>query len=76
MQSRIVKNTDFAPGQLESYKGKIGFMEVEGLNFEVKISGARIRFGHLDFQVIPVNGTGAKWVESHRVELELDTSPF
>jgi hypothetical protein len=76
MQPRIVKNADFAPGQLDSFSGKIGLMDVDGLNFEVRIAGARVRFGHLDFLVTPVNGAGEKWIESHRIDLDATEAPF
>lgn len=75
MQSRIVKNSDFAPGQLDSFIGKVGLMDEGALQFEVEITGARVRFGHLDFLVKPANGKGSKWVESHRIELET-AAPF
>jgi hypothetical protein len=78
MQPRIVKNADFAPGQLDSFTGKTGLMAIDGLNsfqFEVRVIGARVRFGHLDFLVAPVSGSGERWIEAHRVDLD-SASPF
>lgn len=72
-----MKNADFAPGELDSFEGKVGVMEVDELRFDVRITAARIRFGHLDFRITPVDGSGAKWVESHRISLDAEEpAPF
>ena len=40
---------------------------MEGLTVGVKITDVRVRFGHLDLLVKPLNGSGERWVEQHRV---------
>lgn len=54
---------------LETYRDKIGTIAVDDLRIQVKVTDARMRFGHLDLLVTPVSGTGERWIEQHRVEL-------
>lgn len=51
------------------HKGKIGLVTLDELTFGVVIKDVRFRFGHLDYLVEPLNGTGTKWVENHKVQL-------
>jgi len=55
---------------LDSFPGRTGTFEFDGLSFGVKIVKARLRFGHLDLQIAPVVGSGERWVEQHRVILD------
>lgn len=52
---------------LDSYKDRTGTIDVNGLSIGVVIKDARIRYGHLDFLVTPILGTGEKWMENHKV---------
>ena len=70
MHPKIVTKNDVSPDDLQALAGRTGTFELEGLNFGVDILAARIRFGHLDFRVAPRDGSGAKWIESHRVVLD------
>ncbi len=54
---------------LESFRGRRGLASIEDLTVAVEIVDARTRFGHLDFQVRPLAGSGEQWIEQHRVEL-------
>lgn len=54
---------------LDSYKGRVGRFEIDGLSFAVEIIDARLRFGHLDLLIVPKTGAGERWVEQHRVLL-------
>lgn len=51
-------------------RGKIGIVKMDELTFGVIIKDARHRFGHLDYLIEPLNGTGTQWVENHRVEIK------
>jgi hypothetical protein len=42
---------------------------MEGLDVGVKIADVRVRFGHIDYLVKPLNGKGEVWVERHRVKV-------
>ena len=54
---------------LATYRDRQGFIKVDDLRVEVKVTDARLRFGHLDLLVTPVAGSGERWVEQHRVDL-------
>jgi hypothetical protein len=47
--------------------GKTAAMTLDDLTVSVRINDVRTRFGHIDLLVQPVNGSGEKWVERHRV---------
>lgn len=64
----IITKDDLSTG-LDN-KGKIGVVTLDELTFGVIIKDARFRFGHLDYLVEPLNGTGTKWVENHKVEIK------
>jgi|APGre2960657373_1045057.scaffolds.fasta_scaffold00491_17 hypothetical protein len=51
----------------KSLIGKTGLMTLDDLTVGVNITDARVRFGHIDLLVEPINGSGEKWVEKHRV---------
>ena len=55
---------------LDSFPGRTGTFEFDGLSFGVKIVKARLRFGHLDLLIAPTVGNGERWVEQHRVVLD------
>ena len=55
--------------ELKEWIGKTGLLRVdETLLVPVKINDARIRFGHVDYRVVPLdtNGEGWTWIESGR----------
>lgn len=54
---------------LETYKNVPGRIFINDLAIGVTIKQARLRFGHLDLLVTPLNGEGEKWMESHRVSV-------
>ena len=64
------KETTTKP-DLDAYRDKIGMITVDDLLVEVKITDARLRFGHLDLLVTPVSGSGERWVEKHRISVEV-----
>lgn len=39
-----------------------------GLRFRVRVIDARVRFGEVDYLVVPADGIGQKWVASHKVK--------
>ena len=51
----------------KSLIGKTGLMTLDDLTVGVNITDARVRFGHIDLLVEPINGSGEKWVEKHPV---------
>ncbi len=53
----------------ETARGEVGVLSMEGLDVGVKISDVRVRFGHIDYLVKPLNGKGEVWVERHRVQV-------
>lgn len=58
---------------LDSYAGRTGRFEFDGLSFTVNVVKARLRFGHLDLLITPAVGSGERWVEQHRVTLDEQT---
>lgn len=50
-------------------RGKTGIVKLDDLMFGVTIKDARFRFGHLDYLIQPINGSGTQWVENHRVKI-------
>ena len=64
---QIIQKEDLSAGL--SNQGKIGILTFDELSFGVRIKNARFRFGHLDYLVEPLNGSGSRWVESHKVKI-------
>ena len=62
------KKLDNMP-DLDTFPGRNGIMTVDDLSVEVKITDARLRFGHLDLLITPVAGDGEQWVEEARVAM-------
>jgi hypothetical protein len=62
--------SDISEMKPEGLKGEIGILNLESLEVGVKISDVRVRFGHLDLLVKPLNGMGEQWVERHRVTVK------
>lgn len=53
--------------ELKERIGESGWMKMDDtLYVSVKITDARIRFGHVDYLVVPVAGKGRIWIESGR----------
>lgn len=42
-------------------------MDCGDLTVGVYIKDARVRFGHIDLLVTPIEGSGQTWVEKHRL---------
>lgn len=57
-----------------------GTISQDGLTVAVKTIGARVRYGHLDLEVVPVSGSGRRWIERKNIVLmndpALNASPF
>ena len=53
---------------LNNYRNQTGTVTIDGLTVTVTVKDARIRFGHLDLLITPVNGAGEKWMEARRIE--------
>ena len=53
----------------EKYVGKVARLSTEGLEIEVLIKDVSFAFGHHDFLVTPVAGSGEKKVRETRVSL-------
>lgn len=53
---------------LKKYIDQQGLLDVESELFQVpvRIQDARVRFGHVDYFVIPIGGEGGTWIESGR----------
>lgn len=54
----------------KSLIGATGTYEVDELTVGITIKDARVRFGHIDLLVEPIEGSGMQWVEKHRVSVE------
>lgn len=59
---------------LAAYKSLKGKIVENGLEIDVEITDARIRYGHLDLCVTPISGTGTVWVERKNIEIPDDVS--
>jgi len=59
---------------LEAYKGLEGRVTQNNLTVNVKITDARIRYGHLDLCVTPIAGEGTVWVERKNIVIPEDKS--
>lgn len=53
----------------KQYRGKFARVTLEGLEFGVKITDVRKRYGHVDLLVTPRSGEGERWIQSDRVTL-------
>lgn len=68
MPAIIYSRSDGTP-DLAAYRDRVGTLAVDNLTVDVKITDARMRYGHLDLLVTPIAGNGERWVEQHRIEL-------
>ncbi|NQW60606.1 hypothetical protein HQ459_07455 [bacterium] len=57
---------------LAAYKNKKGQIKENNLTINVKILESRVRYGHLDLKVTPLNGEGEVWVERKNILIESD----
>jgi hypothetical protein len=59
---------------LGAYKGLEVFFSVPDTDLVVKafVKDARVRYGHLDLLITPINGSGEKWVERKNVVIKND----
>lgn len=55
---------------LTEYSGRTGTITLDALTVGVQIKEARVRFGHIDLLVTPINGNGERWVESRRIAID------
>jgi hypothetical protein len=39
------------------------------ISFKVQVTAIRMRWGHVDVFIVPVEGKGGKWVDSERVKV-------
>lgn len=44
-------------------------INLSSLSIPVRILDARTRWGRIDFQISPENGSGAVWVESNKIKV-------
>jgi hypothetical protein len=52
---------------LNTYRDTKGTFSIDGLTVGVNIKEARVRFGHIDLLVTPIDGFGERWIESTRI---------
>jgi hypothetical protein len=59
---------------LGAYKGLEVFFGVPDTDLVVKsfVKDARVRYGHLDLLITPIDGSGEKWVERKNVVIKND----
>jgi hypothetical protein len=41
-----------------------------GLKYDVKITDSRLRWGSIDYLIVPVTGSGSRWVAGESVGLK------
>ena len=72
--------TDNGKVDINAYINLEGTITQDGLTVAVKTIGARVRYGHLDLEVVPVAGTGRRWIERKNIVIHedpaTDLSPF
>lgn len=65
---------------INAYINLEGTISQDGLTVAVKTIGARVRYGHLDLEVVPVAGNGRRWIERKNIVINndpaLSASPF
>lgn len=57
--------------ELAKTVGQVGVLRVSGtaLLFEVKVCDARYRYGHLDYLVSPIAGSGETWHQASQITI-------
>jgi hypothetical protein len=55
--------------ELAAILGKVGKYSIHGVVFPVVIMDARKVYGRLDYQVMPLNGSGLAWFAADRITL-------
>ena len=58
---------DIAKVNPKGLSGSSALMDCGELTIGVRIKDARVRFGHIDLLVQPLEGEGEVWVEKHRI---------
>lgn len=43
------------------------YVSGDGLRFRVRVVDARVRFGEVDYLIVPTDGLGEKWVAGNKV---------
>ena len=56
----------------KAYKDCRGYITENNLEYPVVVLSARYRYGHLDLEVTPIGGTGARWVQRTNIRLVSD----
>lgn len=49
---------------------KAEWSDGHGLKYEVTITDCRKRWGETDYLIVPVSGSGCRWVSSYSVKLQ------
>lgn len=66
----------YSPFKEEPYEaidpkiGTVGVMSVNGLEFEVRVLATRRRYGHTDYKITPVRGSGNRWAEQSSIRFD------
>lgn len=50
--------------------GRTGSIDVNGLQVRVKVIEEKFAYGRIDAKVVPLQGSGEKWVHLARVSLD------
>lgn len=67
-KTEVKRKPDGKP-DYDAYVGLDGEITENGLTVEVRVIGARSRYGHLDLNVTPKSGSGSRWVERKNINL-------
>jgi len=61
-------------GVVKRYHGELGSLTLEkgSLTVRVQVIDLRVAFGRFDMLVTPIDGTGEAWVDSGRVQFDID----
>ncbi len=54
---------------MAEFIGRTAIFPLGGMNVTIKITDCRERFGNLDFLIVPLEGSGSKWVTETSVRI-------
>lgn len=57
-----MKNTTEKINKAKKEIGKVKNFKVQDNNFDVKILDVRSSFGHIEYQIEPLQGSGKSWI--------------
>lgn len=62
-------------GVIKRYHGEVGELTTEKGKLVVRcqVKDVRVAFGRFDFLVSPIGGSGEAWVDSSRVQFDVDS---